>query len=161
MDCKERNYGLITEILAYNEGDLILNIPTTLLKKYVETSDFTIRVVTEQPDPETVTTKPVDGLTIPIRPNSAKLSESSAVARQGSYYTVSITWDADPDENSDYQLFDMLVKQHMHLLVTTFGGNKLLIYTSEDGWKFSYEDSEGIIKCNLSIMDPVGIRRLL
>lgn len=89
------------------------------------------------------------------------MEDSGKEGLQGTSYTVSLTWEVDGPDAAAYQTLKSLKKTFKHLIVTTFGGNRSLIRSNEDGWVFRYEESGGVIKCEASVMNVSGVQRIL
>ena len=148
MNCKERNFELITDIIAYPDDAITFNDPMQVFDKYITDDGFAI-------------TDPSKAIAIPFKPNSGKLEDSVKEDLQGTLYTVSLTWEVENADASVYTILKDLKKTFKHLIVTTFGDNRSLIRSNRDGWQFSFKESDGLLKCDLSVMDVSGIRRIL
>ena len=147
MNCKERNYELITDITAYPDGAVSFAKPMQVFEKHITDTEFT--------------TDEDQAIAVPMKGGSGKLEDSSKEGLQGTSYTVSLTWEVDGPDAAAYQTLKSLKKTFKHLIVTTFGGNRSLIRSSEDGWVFRYEESGGVIKCEASVMNVSGVQRIL
>ena len=147
MSCKERNFELITDIVAYPDNAVTFVDPLQVFEKYLTGEKFSYN--------EDLAT------TVPLKPNSGKLEDSSKEGLQGTTYTVSLTWEVEKVDASVYAILKDLKKPFKHLIITTFGGNRSLVRSNEDGWKFSFEEAGGVVKCDLSVMNTSGIQRIL
>ena len=147
MSCKERNFELITDIVAYPDNAVTFVDPLQVFEKYLTGEKFSYN--------EDL------AITVPLKSNSGKLEDSSKEGLQGTTYTVSLTWEVERVDASVYAILKDLKKTFKHLIITTFGGNRSLVRSNEDGWKFSFEESEGVVKCELSVMNISGIQRIL
>lgn len=147
MSCKERNFELITDIVAYPDNAVTFVDPLQVFEKYLTGEKFSYN--------EDL------AITVPLKPNSGKLEDSSKEGLQGTTYTVSLTWEVERVDASVYAILKDLKKPFKHLIITTFGGNRSLVRSNEDGWKFSFEESGGVVKCDLSVMNTSGIQRIL
>lgn len=147
MNCKERNYELITDITAYPDGAVSYTTPIQVFDKYITPDDFIL--------------DETQAIRVPLKVGTGKLEDSSKEDLQGTVYTVSLTWEVDSPDADEYAVLKSLKKTFKHLIVTTFGGNRSLVRSNEDGWLFRYEESGGVIQCDLSVMNVSGVRRII
>lgn len=147
MNCKERNYELITDITAYPDDAVSFSKPMQVFEKHITEAE--LRLDEDQAIP------------VPMKGGSGKLEDSGKEGLQGTSYTVSITWEVDGPDLAAYQTLKALKNTFKHLIVTTFGGNRSLVRSCEDGWMFRYEESGGVIKCEVSVMNVSGVQRIL
>lgn len=147
MSCKERNFELITEIVAYPDNAVTFVDPMQVFDKCLLKDRISCN----------------EGLAIsvPMKPNTGKLEDSSKEGLQGTTYTSSLTWEVEKVDASAHAILKDLKKTFKHLIITTFGGNRSFIRANEDGWKFSFEESGGVIKCDLSVMNISGVQRII
>lgn len=147
MNCKERNYELILEITAYPDNAVSFTSPMQVPCKYLEDGDVTLN--------EDL------GFNIPMARQTGKLKETEKVELGGKSYTVSLTWDIDNPDKSTYEKLEKLQKTFNHLKVKTFGGDLLFIRAMDDGYRFTYEEDSGTIKCSLSVININGAQRIM
>lgn len=147
MNCRERNFELIIDISAYNDADVSFTKPIQMFRKHILPSEFT--------------PKEGSAISVPLKAGTGKMEDSSKEGLQGITYTVTLTWDVERVDESVYTTLMNLKTAHKHLIVTTFGGNRSLIRSTEDGWVFRYEESGGVIKCELSVLNVSGVQRVL
>lgn len=147
MSCKELNFELITEIVAYPDNAVTFVNHLQVFEKYLTDDKFTCNEEL--------------AISVPMKPNSAKLEDSGKEELHGTAYTVNLTWEVSKTDASVYAILHDLKRTFKHLIITTFGENRSLIRSNEDGWRFSFDDSEGVIKCNLSVMNVSGIQRII
>lgn len=147
MNCRERNYELITDITAYPDGAVTFTKPMQVFDKHITPDEFTLDTA--------------QAISVPMKGGSGKLEDSSKEGLQGTVYTASLTWEVDNPDADAYEVLKSLKKTFKHLIVTTFGGNRSLIRSNEDGWLMRYEESGGVIKCDLSVMNVSGVRRVI
>lgn len=147
MDCKERNYELILEITAYPDNAVSFTTPIQVSCKYLEKGDVTLNEEL--------------GFNIPMLRQTGKLKETEKVELGGRNYTVSLTWDIDNPDKSIYEKLEKLQKSFNHLKIKTFGGNSFFIRSMIDGYRFTYEEDSGTIKCSLSVINVNGVQRIL
>lgn len=147
MNCKERNYELINDITAYPDGAVSFAKPMQVFEKHILPEEF---IADEK-----------QAIAVPLKGGTGKMEDSGKEGLQGTVYTVSLTWEVDYADADVYRILDSLKKEHKHLIVTTFGGNRSLMRSNEDGWVFRYEESGGVIKCEASVMNVSGVQRIL
>ena len=147
MNCRERNYELITDVTAYPDDAVTFEKPMQVLVKHTRPDEFTLDETKAIP--------------VPMKAGSGKLEDSGKEGLQGTTYTVSLSWEVSSPDDDEYNRLDLLRKSFKHLIVTTFGGNRSLVRANEDGWEFRYEESGGVIKCQLSVMNVSGICRII
>lgn len=147
MNCKERNFELITDIVAYPDNAVTFADPMQVFDKCLSKD----RIVCNEEL----------AISVPLKPGTGILEDSSKEGLQGTTYTASLTWEVENVDTSVCTILKDLKKTFKHLIITTFGGNRSFIRSNEDGWKFSFDESDGVIKCDLSVMNISGIQRII
>lgn len=147
MDCKERSLDLITDIIAYPDEAMTFSKELQVFSKYITSDQYTVN--------EEMAIK------VPLSKKSAKLSESSKDELHGTEYTVSLSWEVEKLDADAYEVLHSLKNRYKHLIVKTFGDNAYLVRSVEDGYRFTFEENEGKMKCELSVMNVSGAQRVL
>lgn len=149
MNCIEKNYGIILSIIALKDEDVVMPAPYWVLKKNISASDgFGIAADAQK-------------IIIPLKKNSAKLSESSEDSLQGTIYTINLTWEVENLTEEGYNILIDLKNNFKHLIINTFADNNMLVCGNRDGWSFMMDDSEGFLKCSLTVKNASGIIRFV
>lgn len=147
MNCKESNYELISGIIAYPDDAVSLTVPLYLSQSYITSSDITI--------------DEASGISVKFKPNSAKTTENSNMEIAGAYYEVKVSWDISKVGEDTYRMLDSLTDEFKHLIIKYFGGNRAFISSTEDGYRFVYEEGESGITCELVIHNINGLQRII
>ena len=147
MNCKEKNYELISEISAYDDQDVTFNNDYELDEKFIKKSDFSVNIA--------------NVILVPMKKLSCTMSETMEESLSGTYYKVEISWDVDGNSKEEYQTLSLLKESFKHLIIRAFGDRESFVRSNEDGYRFSMEEDSGVIKCKLSIMNKCGIQRIL
>lgn len=147
MDCKERSLDLITDIIAYPDEAMTFSKELQVFSKYITSDQYTVNDEM--------------AIKVPLSKKSAKLSELSKDELHGTEYTVSLSWEVEKLDASAYEALHSLKKTYKHLIIKTFGDNAYLVRSVEDGYTFTFEENEGKMKCELSVMNVSGAQRVL
>ena len=147
MNCKEKNYELISEIAAYYDQDVTFKKTYEIAEKFIKSSDFSVNIS--------------NVIIVPMKKLSCKMSETMDENLSGTSYKVEISWDVDGDSKEEYESLSLLKDSFKHLIIRAFGDRESFVYSNEDGYRFSMEEDAGVIKCKLSILNKCGIQRIL
>lgn len=154
MNCNENNYQLLTSIKAYPPAGISFNEPAATLNKALSTSDFT----------------PADGdfssltsgyVQVPLKASTAKLTEKSEVGVGGESFEVTVKWSVKAPTKDDYTRLDELKRERKHLIVSTYGGLGYLVRSYDYAYLFEYQEDEGNLSCELTIVNVKGAQRIL
>lgn len=135
------------EITAYPDDAVSFLLPIQVYNKYLSEDDITLDE-----------SKAID---IPILRKSGKLSEQEKIELSGKSYDVTLTWDIENIDKNIYDKLKNIEKEFKHLKIKTFGDNFSFVRSSEDGYRFTYEEEAGVVKCKLSVLNISGIQRML
>lgn len=147
MECKERYYELIGEIVAYPDAAISFSRPFNEMKKYVSESDFS--------------TTESQKIVLNIKPSSGKLKETPSVSVSGESYDVTVTFDIEKVTADVYDHLDALKKGINHLIIRTFPDNRMLVRSTEYAYSFEYKENDGNLQCEFSIQNICGAQRVL
>lgn len=147
MECKERYYELIGEIVAYPDTAISFTRPFSDPKKYISESDFST----------TESQKTI----LPVKSGTGKLKETPSVGVNGESYEVTVTFDIEKVTADVYDKLDVLKKGINHLIIRTFPDNKMLVRSTEYAYYFQYKENDGNLQCEFSIQNLCGAQRVL
>ena len=148
MNCNERYYELIGEIIAYPENAIQFTTPFNLPgKKYITPSEYTI---TE-----------LEKLLLPMKKKSGSLKETPQVSVAGESYETKVSWTVENVTAEVYDTLERLKTGPHHLIVNTFGDNPMLIRAVEYAYNFAYKENDGNLSCELTIINVNGTQRVL
>lgn len=146
MNCKERNFELITSISAFTDAEVSFSVPMNEHRKHLSKSELQFSG---------------NGLSIPMEPKSASVKEASKEELPGTSYTVTVKWEVKELDEAAYAALERLRNGFFHLIINTFGDNSMLVHSNEDGYLFTYEENGGTLECELSILNINGVQRIL
>lgn len=146
QNCNERYYELIGSIIAVPDSVITFSIPFNLDKKGNEPSFF----VSEN-----------NKVKVPMSPRSGALKETENVTEAGRSYEVTVSWEIEQVDRDTYSILESLESQVNHLIVRTFPENDLFIRAVPEAYSFSYEESDGVLSCELTIHNLTGAQRML
>ena len=147
MECKERYYELIGEIVAYPDTAVNFTHPFSDTRKYISENDYS-------------TTKSKK-IILYIKPSSGKLKETPSTKVSGESYEVTVTCDIERVTPEVYDNLDALKKGINHLIVRTFPDNKMLVRATEYAYSFEYKENDGNLQCEFTIQNFCGTQRVL
>lgn len=151
MSCKENFFGLVVEMMACPVEYVNVTKEMMQEKKYVYASEYTLGT---------------DGQTflVPMENKSATCTEEQSDNLPGTMYEVSVTWTKRNPRKEDFDKLKKLKDKCNHLIIKVFGNNEVqgyFVFSDKDGYIFTYNESEGVLKCKLSVQNKNGLQRIL
>lgn len=146
MNCSENYYELIGSIEAYPDDAVTFGRPFNLEKKS---------------DPTDFSASEERKISIEMKRKSGSLKESAETGVAGDSYEVTVSWEIEQVTRDTYAQLETLKTTTNHLIVRTFGDNKMFVRAVEEGYEFQYEEGEGVISCTLTIRNLTGAQRVV
>lgn len=153
MNCKENFFGLVAEILACTPENISISDTAVMEKKFISSVDELVK------DESLL-------IHIPMKGKTAECTETYKVDLQGVSYEVDITWNLENPSIEELEVLENLRYHHNHLIIRMFGDDKdkkmyarYFVYSSEDGYRFEYNENKGTLECKISIVNSNGLQR--
>lgn len=146
MNCKETLFELITAIEAYPLSAITFSTPFSDLKKCVSKTDFTV--------------DRSKSIQIPIKNKTGEFSEKTSIALPGKSHEVTVTWQVRDVNEETYAIFHLLEIGANHLIIKTYAGTDYLLRSDEFGYRFTYDEKDGELDCELVITNISGAQRI-
>lgn len=154
MNCKENFFGLVAELLACPPESISISDDILNEKKYILSTDYAFKNQSAT-------------FTAPMKSKSAECSESSKEDLPGTSYEVNISWQVENPTKEELDRLQKIKEQYNHLIIKMFGDNesssdyaRYFVYSSEDGYRFEYNENKGVLECKLSIVNLNGLQRV-
>lgn len=147
MNCKETIFDIVTSIEAYPFSGVSSIGTMSVHSKNVTESELGLEGSGMIP--------------VPMKPKSCSLSEDSSVEMSGDSYEVTVNWQIRQVDKGVYQTLEKLKEHPNHLIFRTYGNNGYFVRCEEEGYLFSYHESEGMIECKLKMHNRNGFQRIL
>lgn len=155
MNCKENFFGLVAELLACPPENISLSEDVLSAKKTI-TIDATQNLVAD----ENLL------VSVPMKSKSVECTETQKEELPGISYEVNVSWTIDNPSKEDYEKLEKLKWNHNHLIIRMLGDipngeySRYFVYSSEDGYRFEYNENKGVLECKFSIVNTNGLQRL-
>lgn len=153
MNCNENNFQLLTSIKAYPPSGISFNEPAATLNKALSSSDFT----TVDGDFSSLTS---DYVKVPMKASTATLTEKSEVGVGGESFEVTLQWIVKAPTKDDYTKLKEMKRERKHLIVSTYGGKGYLIRSYDYAYRLEYQEDDGDLSCELTIVNVQGAQRI-
>ena len=98
---------------------------------------------------------------VPMKPKSCTYSEKSSLSLPGDSYEVTVNWQVQKCNESEYEILESLYNNPNHLIIRAYGGGALFVRCEEHGYNFTYSEKDGLIDCELTIHNKSGIQRVI
>lgn len=154
MNCNENNYKLLTTIKAYPPEGISFVEPASTLNKFLSPDQYTL----SDGDFSSLTSGYVD---VPIKPGTAKMEEKSEVSVSGESYEITLEWVVKGPKKDDYIRLEELKQNRKHLIINTYDENGYLLRSYEYAYRFQYQEDDGDIACELTMVNLRGAQRIL
>ena len=147
MTCNETLFDVITSIEAYSfHGESTIHTMSEYSKSIrKDTLGITLD----------------DKIEIPMKPKSAKVSETENMGVYGESYEVSLSWQVQHLNEDTYKVLKRIKENYNHLIISDYSGSSLFVRCEEYGYNFSYIEKDGLIECELTINNRNGAQRIL
>lgn len=146
MNCSENYYELIGSIEAYPDDAVTFSRPFNIEKKS-DKPDFSVSGDRK--------------ISIQMKPKSGSLKESAETSVAGDSYEVTVSWEIERVTRETYLQLETLKNTTNHLIVRAFGDGEMFVRAVSDGYKFQYEEGDGVISCTLTIRNVTGAQRVV
>ena len=146
MNCKENYYELIGSIEAYPDSAVTFGRPFNMEKKS-DSPDFT----------------PIEDrkVVLPMKKKSGSLKETSSVSVSGESYEVVVTWQVEDVSQETYVVLESLKTETNHMIVRTFMDGQMFIRAVPGAYSFQYNESDGVLECELTVNNLTGAQRIV
>lgn len=144
-NCNEIDLSQIASITAFKLSDINIGFPVY--------SDVRYR-------PEINTLSWGDGSKINFEKDSVSLNDTESTSVAGVLHTVKLSWTFRCVTDDDYTLLAQL-KHNVHCIrMVSFGDIERIIVTGVNGYSFTTEESDGKIKCTMTLRNGQGVMRI-
>ena len=147
MNCNETLFDVITSIEAYDFNGESMMRTMNVHAKNVSESELGLVFLNK--------------MYVPMKPKSCSYSEKSSVEIPGDSYEVTVSWEVRQADKSTYAILESLKEFPKHLILRAYGGGGYFIRCEEEGYGFSYVEKDGLIECEVTFHNKIGIQRIL
>ena len=147
MNCIEHDLSKLASIMAYPCGDLAFSAPVFSLAP----------VQNGSPVPSTAESSAPAGTKINFIRDTAKCSDRTNVSVAGYVHTVTLEWETQGVDDSDYSKFVTLQNIPHEFILTFFGGLKKAIRTDQTSYQFIFNEDNGTMKCSATLINGQGL----
>ena len=140
-ECIEHDMSMVAKMYALPLGTLTYPAPIYVGQKFMK-------------DIPASTLK--DEYLLFLNSKTIKCNEKPDISVAHRIHTMSVVWETEPTDMSDYSRLMELERTPHELAVIYIGGQIRVIRTDADGYMFVYDESDGKCTCSMTLTNGQG-----